>query len=163
MVRKIVHIVAVLGLGVSAALVVSMAFLPIYQQALATHVGGAAHADIVHEISTPYLGIGCPCPQAWQTVSSNPVSSASQREKLESVTVWLEGYDDVDSRLKNPSGSYYYGVALPPRIYELIIVSNPPGGTWTYYTRQYSVSPLDASGAAADRAFTFAYETTPLP
>lgn len=117
----------------------------------------AANPDIW--TPTPLGLSGCPCPTGWILVTNDNPNVASGREYLDAVVTWVEGYDDIDRRVRAPDNTTTYSATgVTPQTSETVRVSNPAAGGWDEYYRTWSISSQDLSGATQGTFFTTAYD-----
>ncbi len=107
---------------------------------------------------TPLNLSGCTCPTAWILVTSNNPNIGSGHQYLDYSVSWLEGYDDIDRRVRAPNNvTTYTSSASDPQTSEEGRVSSPPSGGWDEYYKTWSISSTDASGATQGTFVTTAY------
>lgn len=119
-----------------------------------------AYAATIDIFTGPLMNLaGCPCPTSWNSIVTNNPTVSSGREYLHSSIGWVEGYDDIDLRIRAPNDvTNYYGTAGIPATGETIQVSSPASGGWDMWYRTFSIGTSDESGATAGTPKTSAFE-----
>ncbi len=101
---------------------------------------------------------GCTCPTSWILVTSNNPNIGSGHDYLDYSVSWLEGYDDIDRRVRAPNNITTYTSQLAdPQTTEEDTITNPTSGGWDEYYKTWGISSTDASGATQGTFVTTAY------
>lgn len=110
-------------------------------------------------IPTPLNLNGCSCPTSWILVTSDNPTVSSGREFLDASVSWVEGYDDIDRRIREPNNVTVHDATLgDPQTSDTVHINNPVSGSWDEYYRTWSISNQDLSGATQGTFVTTAYD-----
>lgn len=118
-----------------------------------------AHAAVVEFWNPGALNLnGCTCPTGWILIATNNPNIGSGHDYMDYSVSWLEGYDDIDRRVRAPNNVTTYSAnASDPQTSEDGRISNPTSGAWDEYYQTWGISSTDASGATQGTLFTTAY------
>lgn len=119
----------------------------------------AANIDHWNPGAISLIGCDPSCPTSWILVTNNNPYVNSGREYMDYSVSWLEGYDDIDRKVREPNNiTNHYSTAGGAHTSETGHFSNPAAGYWDEHYKVWSIGASDTSGATQGTFYTVAYE-----